>query len=285
MGEEADLSLPTGPAGEARPLTAPLGRVDAAVRRGDDVLMDVVVRTRKVGHFFPGGTVDAEDVWLELQATDEKGQILFWSGKVEDDGKGPVEPGAHFYKSLQIDEHGNPINKRNAWASRAVVYVKLIPPGAADTVHFRMHVPENAGEKITLHSKLNYRKFQWWNTQFMFAGKQAPVEGNPQVTPDYDDRKVTFDGDLSDLSSKDERDSGFADRGGGGRYEDVSRFATYREGARTEVVWAKEDWTRWNDYGIGLFLQGDLMGAEQAFSRKLRRWTRKIPTAGQTWDA
>src|SRR5271157_6358393 len=96
VGEEADVSLPKGPAGEARPITAPLGRVDAAVRRGDDVLVDVVVRTRKVGHFFPGGTVDAFDVWLELQATDEKGQILFWSGKVADDGKGPVEPGAHF---------------------------------------------------------------------------------------------------------------------------------------------------------------------------------------------
>src|SRR6266481_17269 len=113
VGEEADISTPRGPAGEARPITAPLGRVDAAVRRGDDVLVDIVVRTRKVGHFFPGGTVDAFDVWLELQATDEKGQTIFWSGKVEDDGKGPVEPGAHFYKSLQIDGHGNPINKRN----------------------------------------------------------------------------------------------------------------------------------------------------------------------------
>ena len=116
VGEESEAAAPQTVAGEARPITAPLGRVDAAVRRGDDVLVDVVVRTRKVGHFFPGGTVDAFDVWLELQATDDKGQTIFWSGKVEDDGKGPVEPGAHFYKSLQIDEHGNPINKRNAWA-------------------------------------------------------------------------------------------------------------------------------------------------------------------------
>ena len=65
---------------ELRAITAPLGRVQASVRRGDDYRVDVVVRTRKVGHFFPGGTVDAFDVWLELQATDEKGQILFWSG-------------------------------------------------------------------------------------------------------------------------------------------------------------------------------------------------------------
>jgi tetratricopeptide (TPR) repeat protein len=29
----------------------------------------------------------------------------------------------------------------------------------------------------------------------------------------------------------------------------------------------KADWQRWNDYGIGLFLQGDLKGAEAAFRR------------------
>ncbi len=266
VGEEADLALPTGPAGEARPLTAPLGRVDAAVRRGDDVLVDVVVRTRKVGHFFPGGTVDAYDVWLELQATDEKGQVIYWSGKVEDGGKGPVEPGAHFYKSLQIDEHGNPINKRNAWASRAVVYVKLIPPGAADTVHFRMHVPENAGEKITLHSKLNYRKFQWWNTQFMFAGKQEPAKGNAQVSPDYDDRRVTFGGDLGDVSSKAKR---IPDLPIVVVAEDTKTVRVLAKSAKApvpEIAWSKDDWTRWNDYGIGLFLQGDLKGAEQAFT-------------------
>ncbi len=266
VGEEADVSLPTGAAGEARPLTAPLGRVDASVRRGDDVVIDVVVRTRKVGHFFPGGTVDAYDVWLELQATDEKGQILYWSGRVSDEGKGPVEPGAHFYKSLQIDEHGNPINKRNAWASRAVVYVKLIPPGAADTVHFLMHVPENSGDRITLHSKLNYRKFEWWNTQFMFAGKQDPVEGNPLVTPAYDDRKVSFDGDMSNLSSK---VKGIPDLPIVVVAEDTKSLRVLPHGAKEpapEIAWSKDDWTRWNDFGIGLFLQGDLIGAEQAFT-------------------
>src|SRR5262249_49553646 len=147
VGEEADVNAPKGATREARAITAPLGRVNARVRRGQDYRVDVVVRTRRVGHFVPGGTVDAFDVWLELQDTDEKGQILYWSGKVEDGGKGPVEPGAHFYRSQQIDAHGNVINKRNAWSSRATVFVHLIPPGAADTVHYRIHIPESAGEK------------------------------------------------------------------------------------------------------------------------------------------
>jgi len=265
VGEEADVSMPKGRAGEARPITAPLGRVDATVRRGDDVLVDVVVRTRKVGHFFPGGTVDAFDVWLELQAVDDKGQMIFWSGKVEDDGKGPVEPGAHFYKSLQIDAHGNPINKRNAWSTRATVYVHLIPPGAADTVHFRMHVPENAGEHITLRSKLNYRKFQWYNTQFSFGGVSASGQEQGQVTPDYDDRKFAFSGDLSDVSSKKKEIPALPIITLAEDTKTISVLPRSAAPPAPKVEWAKEDWTRWNDYGIGLFLQGDLKGAAQAF--------------------
>ena len=86
------------------------------------------------------------------------------------EGKGPVDPDAHFYRSLQLDEHGNPINKRNAFMTRSVAYVRLIPPGAADTVHYRLQIPEDAGDRITLRAKVNYRKFAWWNTQWAFAG-------------------------------------------------------------------------------------------------------------------
>src|SRR5439155_7851836 len=153
----------------AEEVIAPLDRVQAWMRRGESARIEVVVRTRKVGHFFPGGTVDAFDVWVELEAVDDTGRVLLHSGVVADGGKGPVDPGAHFYRSLQLDEHGNPINKRNAWATRSVAYVRLIPPGAADTVHYRLQIPENAGDRITLRAKVNYRKFAWWNTQWAFA--------------------------------------------------------------------------------------------------------------------
>src|SRR5205807_8017354 len=267
VGEESDASLPKGPAGEVRPITAPIDRTDAAVRRGDDARVDVVVRTRKVGHFFPGGTVDAFEVWLELQATDEKGQVLFWSGKVEYDGKGPVETGAHFYRSLQIDGHGNPINKRNAWATRAVVYVHLIPPGAADTAHYRLHIPENTGNKITLHARLCYRKFSWFNTQFSFAGIPDPTQPRSEVSPDYDDTKYTFQGSLKGVSAKREQ---IPDLPVVALAEDEVTLNVAPHNA--PVPPAKEvlqagDWQRWNDYGIGLLLQGDLKAAQVAFQK------------------
>ena len=88
VGEEAEMPTTGEAIGSAAPVTAPLNEVNAAVRRGDSVRVDVVVRTRKVGHFFPGGTVDAFDTWVELKGVDDKGRTIFWSGGVADDGKG-----------------------------------------------------------------------------------------------------------------------------------------------------------------------------------------------------
>jgi Flp pilus assembly protein TadD len=278
VGEEAEASarIPHGETAEAAPVTAPLDRVRPVVRRGDTVRVDVVVRTKRVGHFFPGGTVDAYDTWLELKGVDDKGQTLFWSGMVEDNGKGPVEKGAHFYRSLQVDAHGNPINKRNAWSTRAVVYVRLIPPGAADTVHFRMKIPEKTGSKITLTARLCYRKFSWFNTQFAFAGEHEKRSNDDStksggaagsITPDFDDAKMAFTASLHGVSAKEEK------------IPDVPVVAVAQNEVAIEVLpanapapapkvqLAKEDWQRWNDYGIGLFLQGNLKAAQAAFEK------------------
>ncbi|MCI0604442.1 tetratricopeptide repeat protein [bacterium] len=259
-------------------VVAPLDKVDATVARGDTIRLDVVVRTRRVGHFFPGGTVDAFDVWLELQATDDTGRVIFWSGKTEDYGKerGPVEKGAHFYRSLLLDEHGNRINKRNAWAARSVAYVRLIPPGAAETVHFRMQIPPDVGSKIHLKAKLNYRKFAWWNTNWAFAGIRDPEHKDFALGKAYDDGRWIFKGDTSHVSGKikaipdlpivvmsqDEVVLKVADKASARRHE---ADPLLRE--------------RWNDYGIGLLLQGDLRAAEMAF----RKVTELDPNYADGW--
>jgi tetratricopeptide (TPR) repeat protein len=281
VGEEAETNIAPASNAAAAPVTAPLNRVQPAVRRGDTVRVDVVVRTKRIGHFFPGGTVDAFDTWLELKGVDDKGQTIFWSGMVADDGKGPVEKGAHFYRSLQLDAHGNAINKRNAWSTRAVVYVRLIPPGAADTVHFRMKVPEKTGSKITLTARLCYRKFSWFGTQFAFAGEPDHGSGNQQskseiapgaaapaaVTADYDDRKFAFTQSLHGVSAKQEKipDLPIVTVAQNQVAVDVLPANAPAPQPKTQLV--KEDWQRWNDYGIGLFLQGDLKAAQAAFEK------------------
>jgi tetratricopeptide (TPR) repeat protein len=249
---------------------APLGKVDAWVRRGESIRVEVVVRTRKVGHFFPGGTVDAFDVWVELEAVDDRGRTIFHSGSFEDGRSGEVDRGAHIYRSLLLDERGNPINKRNAWAARSVAYVRLIPPGAADTVHYRLDIPENAADRITLKAKVNYRKFAWWNTQWAFAGIREPGQPAYSVTAAHDDGRWVFTGDTSDVSGEvkaipDIPTTVMAESTATLRVVDDDAVVT--EAVPFLDLSVRE---RWNDYGIGLLLQGDLKGAEAAFEKVTR---------------
>jgi tetratricopeptide (TPR) repeat protein len=248
-------------------IVAPIDGVDAVVRRGESVRVDVVVRTRKVGHFFPGGTSDAFDVWVELEAVDDKGRVILHSGEAADGGKGPVEPGAHFYRSLLLDERGNRINKRNAWSARSVAYVRLIPPGAADTVHYRLRIPEDAGNRIYLRAKLNYRKFAWWNTQWAFAGVRDPAQREYSLTPAHDDGKWVFTGSTADVSGEikaipDIPITVMAESQAELRV--VAPGTPLPEKKTIETPAVRE---RWNDYGIGLLLQGDIRNAEAAFLR------------------
>jgi Flp pilus assembly protein TadD len=248
VGEESDQNAPVT-IRDVGKIMAPLNAPGVAIQPGSTVRIDAVVRTKKIGHFFPAGTVDGFDVWLEFQARDAAGRILAWSGRVEDDGKGPVDKGAHFYKSFQLDGEGNPINKRNAWQTRSVLYVRLIPPGADDTVHFRLSVPKDALGPITLEAKLNYRKFSNYFTKFAFAG--VPKSGNAGIS--FDSREYSFDSaPVPNIPI-------------------VTIASAKAQLALGEPKWEpvvkKQDRERWNDWGIGLLLQGDLRGAEYAFTR------------------
>lgn len=267
VGEEAEQSgaVLIREVGE---VAAPLDQAKTRFKPGSTVRLDVVVRTRKIGHFFPGGTVDSFDVWLELQGRDAAGDIVYWSGYTEGgDGNGPVEPGAHFYRSQQLDAEGNPINKRNAFQSRSLLYVRLIPPGAADTAHFRVKIPDHAKGPITFTAKLNYRKFSHYYNQFSYAGKPKPGQDAKLIANDHDSREYSFD-----PANIPQNVSGKI-RGAIPTLPIVTlaqSSAVLQTGdgpASFEPIVRKQDRERWNDWGIGLLLQGDLKGAEYAFKK------------------
>ncbi|MFT5143762.1 MAG: Flp pilus assembly protein TadD [Rhodothermales bacterium] len=245
----------------ARKVRAPLSDGDAVLQRGREVRLDVVVRTLGLGHFFPSGTVDAQESWIEFKAVDDGGQVLLWSGSRDEAGR--VEPAAHFYRNFMVDAHGNPIDKRNAFASRAVVYVNLIPPGAADVAHYKLVVPENVTGSVTVTAKLHYRKFTWEYTHFSFRGKTDDL--GPAPTVGYDDRAWTLADQVLEVT------------GGLDEVPDVPVVTMAEHSLRlavagnstqlAEPVSTEGDRERWNDYGISLLLEGDLKSAEQAFRK------------------
>jgi tetratricopeptide (TPR) repeat protein len=268
VGEEAE---PAGPAflREVGQVSAPLDQAGTRFTPDTEVKVDVVVRTRKIGHFFPGGTVDAFDVWLELQGTDANGNVIFWSGAVEDDGRGPVEKGAHFYRSFLLDGDGNPIDKRNAWQARSLLYVRLIPPGAADVAHYRVKIPPGAKGPITLTAKLNYRKFSHYYTQFVYAGQPKPGQDPALVNAHYNSQEYSFDPANIPANVSGQIKGEIPNLPIVVLAEARSTLELSTDGAEPEwkQVVAKSNRERWNDWGIGLLLQGDLKGAQYAFQR------------------
>jgi tetratricopeptide (TPR) repeat protein len=250
---------------EVGKIAAPLDSSNANLEAGSTVRVDVVVRTRKIGHFFPGGTVDAFDAWLELQARDGDGHIIFWSGNVADNGRGPVEPGAHFYRSFQLDGDGNPIDKRNAWQTRSLLYVRLIPPGAADVAHYLVRVPKNASGPLQFSARLNYRKFAWYYTQFAYGARPKAGQDPSLLAVDHNGLQYEFGPQFIPANvSGAIRD----------RIPDLPIVKLAEAKAAVPLgqpAWSpavrQEDRERWNDWGIGLLLQGDLKGAEYAFHK------------------
>lgn len=216
----------------------------SVVRPGETVTVDVVVRNHGVGHTFPGGTNDSNEGWLEFKVSDEEGKTLAISGYIDPDGL--LDPVAHAFKALLLDKNGKPIHQRNAQDIHVTVFANVIGPGTADIAHYEFVVPrELAGKSLTLQARLLWRKFDRKYTEFAFFANR---EGFKQFD-DVPNLPVT------EIAS-DHVTIGVAP------WEHTAE-------ANGKASRAPE-WIRYNDYGIGLLLEGDTRGSALAFEEVMK---------------
>ena len=181
--------------------------------------------------------------------------------------------------AYQLDADGNQINKRNAWQARSVLYVRLIPPGAADVAHYRVHIPKDAKGPITLHSEVELPQVlallhavRIRRPTRARSGSSAAQSRSQQ--PEISLYRKQHSGQCVGRNQR--RDSRSAHRHAGAcRDATPARILAHR-GNRSSP---KQDRERWNDWGIGLLLQGDLKGAEYAF----RKVTEAEPDYADGW--
>jgi tetratricopeptide (TPR) repeat protein len=144
-----------------------------------------------------------------------------------------------------------------------------------------VNVPENAGSKITFTARLLYRKFSWYNTHFSYAGESKDAPDGALTKASYDDRQCqfTFDGGVKDVSGKLKTIPDLPIEAIAQKSIDVRVLPKGAPIDDAKTVVKKEDWTRWNDYGIGLLLQGDLKAAAASFQKV----TEADPTNPDGW--
>jgi len=215
-------------------LIAPLRPKVPAVKRGQRYLLEVVLRTLKLGHPFTQGTVDSNEVWVDAQVTGGA-NILGRSG-----GLGPhkeVDSWSHFVNVYMLDRDGNRIDRRNPQDIFTPLYNHQIPPGAGQAVHYEFVVPEDQNQPLTVEVKLQYRKFDTIYMNYVFDTNY--VKGAPlAVTNDLP--IVTIAGDKITFPVE-------------GANADAAQLAAIA--VQTSNIPA---WQRWNDYGIGLLLEGNV---------------------------
>ncbi|WP_345682567.1 tetratricopeptide repeat protein [Novipirellula caenicola] len=236
-------------------LTAPLRPHVPALSPGKTYLLDAVVRTLKLGHLFTQGTVDSNEVWLEVTVTSGD-RVIGRSGAVNPDKFNEVDPWAHFLNVFMLDKDGNRIDRRNAEDIFTPLYNHQIPPGAAQTVHYELQLPDDLDAPVTVEVKVQYRKF---DQRYMNIVANVNEELGQIIRGHEPGKEYRNDLPIVTMAS------------------DSITFPV--AGVQAEVSNPKRDipeWQRWNDYGIGLLLKGkaELRQAEEAFKEveKLDRY-------------
>lgn len=229
-------------------LRAPLSKNIAALKPGEEYLLEMVIRTLKMGHHFTQGTADSNQIWIDVTLTQD-GRVIGRSGG--QNAAGEVDPWSHFVNAFVIDREGRRIDRRNAEDIFVTLYNNQIPPGAGQVVHYAFTVPTTSRSPIIVDAKLQYRKFDTYYLRY-FKGDKDARNDLPIMTLATDRIALPVVGGMSTPS------------------QDRDDFP---------------EWQRWNDYGIGLLggpgkgaSLGALRQAEQAFAEVERLGRPEGPT-------
>jgi Tfp pilus assembly protein PilF/nitrate/TMAO reductase-like tetraheme cytochrome c subunit/drug/metabolite transporter superfamily protein YnfA len=233
-----------------------LGEEPVTVAPGETIDVEVVVRTRGVGHPYTNGTADSNETWVSLEG-DAASTPFFRSGVL--DGEGRLDPAADMLSNFVVSHDGDHMDRRQPQDIHVPLYNNAIGPGAARVVHYRVTVPRDAKGPLKLAAGVHYRKFSRDYTTFSLGAAAASLP----VTTLAEDRVELAVGSAKGTSSppRPSPQPSPGGRGGGPAGEGDGPAGGGGRG-NTDPLWL-----RWNDYGIGLFLQGDLRGAARAWTK------------------
>jgi tetratricopeptide (TPR) repeat protein len=213
------------------------------LKAGQKYLVEAVVRTLNLGHPLTQGTVDSNEIWVELIAR-QGNKVVGRSGGIGPDGT--VDPYSHFINVYMLDRDGNRIDRRNPQDIFVPLYNKQIPPGAGQVVHFALEVPDGQTEPLALEARVNYRKFDRKYMDYVFGKGKGP------------ELPITVMA----------RDAVMLPIGAGKPVEN-----------RPSPI--EPAWQRWNDYGIGLLLEGAAKGGQKGELKQAEEVFRKVAELGQ----
>jgi len=123
----------------------------------EKVNINVVVSNVGVGHNFPGGTTDINEVWIDFSVVDAQNNTVYRSGKIT--AENGVDSDAYFYRSNPIDRHGNLVWQHDLFNMVGDSYNKSIASGESDIVTYKIDIPSWVKSPLSISATVKYRKF------------------------------------------------------------------------------------------------------------------------------
>ncbi|MBA3461840.1 MAG: hypothetical protein H0T46_17905 [Deltaproteobacteria bacterium] len=113
----------------------------APVIPGTRLELDVVIRNLLAGHRFPGGILDAQDTWVEVEVADRRGKLLASSGLQHE--ADPKDVDTHVLRTLIVGEDGQVLDEHEISKFRAQIAFFTIAARDAQAVRYGFAVPSN----------------------------------------------------------------------------------------------------------------------------------------------
>ncbi len=112
----------------------------ADVIPGTTLELDVVIRNLLAGHRFPGGVLDIQDTWIEVELTDARGTRLAQSGLAH--ATDPKDVDTHVLRTLVVDERGEILEQHEMAEMRTQIATQTLAAREAQMIRYAFAVPK-----------------------------------------------------------------------------------------------------------------------------------------------
>jgi len=127
----------------------------APIVAGTRLELDVVLRNLLVGHRFPGGVLDIQDTWIEVELTDRNGKRIAGNGL--DHATKADDTDSHVLRTLVVDDDGHVLEHHEMAKFRTQVTTKTLAAREAQAVRYTFTVPARVAEPVTVTARLRHR--------------------------------------------------------------------------------------------------------------------------------
>jgi hypothetical protein len=154
----------------AGPIIDMVAKVSESLTPARGLRVDVTTSNARVGHNFPSGPIDVQEIWLEAELLDSAGAVVDRMGALDADNF--VDPRSPILGCRGVeDAQGRPLVRHEFWKIAKIIGKRVLEPfgSVEDVVELRL--PEVPAGEYRLKLKWNFRRMSQRIANWVWDGK------------------------------------------------------------------------------------------------------------------